>query len=213
MASFKSGPAICIKGVGLNKGQGPSAIQLPQVPFVKARFGSARFAWNRAADTAAFGGTTNIWLIEDEKERGGKKSRVVWAGRGLRVGGGLRASAVVSNVSRVVDGLRDPGDATSFHFAYTLDAQAYVKPTDGTVLRGKVSYARPFAKARLIEQEPHILTEQVQGASLFRMKAELEGAGGSALGVQLTRSVQPAGGLMGVVFIPRPLESTEVYGK
>lgn len=50
---------------------------------------------------------------------------------GLRVGGGMRASAVVSDVSRVMDGMRDPGDATSFHFAYTLDAQAYLKPTGG----------------------------------------------------------------------------------
>lgn len=48
------------------------------------------------------------------------------------MGGGLRASALVSDVSRVVDGRRDPGDATSFHFAYTLDCQAYLKPTGGS---------------------------------------------------------------------------------
>lgn len=33
------------------------------------------------------------------------------------------------------------------------------------MLRGKVSYARPFAKARLIEQEPHILAQQVSSGS------------------------------------------------
>lgn len=50
---------------------------------------------------------------------------------GLRVGGGMRANTVVSHVSRVVDGMRDPCDATSVHFAYTLDAQAYLKRTGG----------------------------------------------------------------------------------
>lgn len=37
-------------------------------------------------------------------------------------------------------------------------------PADGTVLRGAVTYARPFAKARLIEQEPHIIAEEVSSA-------------------------------------------------
>ena len=161
---------------------------MPQIPFVKARFGSARCAWDRASDTCAFGGTRNIWLIEDEKDKGGKlvgmQLVTAWwpvttraavrplpctaspvthspkhapsAAAGLRVGGGLRASAVVSDVSRVVDGRRDPGDATSFHFAYTLDCQAYMKPTGGSERRLAVrgAGAEPVALRRWRERTP-----------------------------------------------------------
>lgn len=46
--------------------------QLLQAPCVKARFGSARFEWDRARDMCVFGSREHIWIIEEEKERGGK---------------------------------------------------------------------------------------------------------------------------------------------
>ena len=47
---------------------------------------------------------------------------------GLRVGVGGRATAVVADESRVVDGRRNPADATRFAFAGTLAWQAYIQP-------------------------------------------------------------------------------------